>query len=106
MNDASQKVLARSPNWLPLPQAGLVQKVIETVVDENDFFPKGEVISFFPRQGYGYIKNNQGQEIFFCLEELDLVGPKPAADLSIGSRVGYDVSWTSSGLHVRTLKIY
>lgn len=101
------QVLARPANWLPLPQIGLAKKVAETVVDENDFFPKGEVISFYPRQGYGYVKNNQGHEILFRLEELDLVGPKADANnIAVGSRVGYDVSWTSSGLHICTLKIY
>lgn len=100
------QITARPPNWLPLPQAGFA-KVQETVVDTNDLFPKGEVVSYFPRQGYGYIKDRNGNEVIFKLDEMYLVGPKADKTyLSVGSKVGYDISCTSKGPHVRTLKIY
>ena len=102
----STQVIARSPNWLPLPQAGLA-KTQEMVVDTNDLFPKGEVVSYFPRQGYGFIKDRNGNEVYFKLEELRLVGPKADKTyISVGSKVGYDISCTSKGPHVRTLKVY
>lgn len=94
-------------NWLPLPQMGLAKKVSEQVVDENDLFPKGQVTQFYPYQGYGYVKNNRGVEIIFNMDEIELVGPKAdKKHLAVGARVGYDVSWTSKGLHIRALKIY
>jgi len=102
----STQVIARPPNWLPLPQPGLM-KVVEVKVDENDLFPKGEVSSYFPRQGYGFIKDRNGKDVYFKLEELDFVGPKADKSyLSVGSKVGYDISCTSHGPHVRVLKIY
>ena len=107
MNSQSH-VVARPPNWLPLPQASFVKKVTEEApVEVNDLFPKGEVVTFYPHQGYGYIKDRQGQEILFRLEELELIGPKgDKKHITVGARVGYDVSCTSSGPHVRVLKVY
>lgn len=102
----STQIIARPPNWLPLPQTGLA-KAQETVVDTNDLFPKGEVVSYFPKQGYGFIKDRNGNEVIFKLEELDLVGPKSDKTcISVGSKVGYDISCTSHGPHVRALKVY
>ena len=96
----------RPPNWLPLPGVG-AGDVHSIVVDENDDFSKGEVVKLYPNQGYGLIRTAFGKEAYFNLRELDLVGAK--ADrryLKVGARVGYDLSWTSSGQHVTRLKIY
>jgi cold shock CspA family protein len=97
---------ARPPNWLPLPGEELAAGEPPPVVNEDDLFPKGEVLSFYPQQGYGYVKNDRGQELVFRLTEIALVGPKDERYLAPGCRVGYDVSWTSHGLHVSRLKIY
>jgi len=103
----STQVTARPPNWLPLPQAGLAKKAAEIQVDTNDLFPKGEVAIFYPNQGYGYIKDRNGNEVYFKLEELDLVGPKAdKSHITVGAKVGYDISCTSHGPHVRILKVY
>ncbi len=105
-NPVSTQVTARQLNWLPLPQAGLT-RAVETKVDENDLFPKGEVASYFPRQGYGFIKDRNGNEVYFKLDELELVGPKADKNyISVGAKIGYDISCTSKGPHVRALKIY
>lgn len=107
MTSQTSQVVARPPNWLPLPQGGLTKKAAEVEVDENDLFPKGEVISFYPHQGYGFIKDRNGNEVYFKLEELDLVGPKAdKTHITVGAKVGYDLSCTSHGPHIRTLKIY
>lgn len=96
---------ARQPNWFPLPGERWGAQM--PVVAEDDFFPKGEVLSFYPKQGYGYVRTGRGEELIFRLSEAELVGPKGHPQyLAAGCRVGYDVSWTSSGLHVSRMKIY
>lgn len=97
---------ARPVNWLPLPVEHFLGGS-KIVVDEADQFSKGEVVKFFPQQGYGFVRIHSGVDVYFNLAELDLVGPKADPGyLKPGSRVGYDVSWTSKGLHISKLKIY
>ncbi|MFH1875131.1 MAG: hypothetical protein ABH859_08145 [Pseudomonadota bacterium] len=106
MEDTNQKYRVRPPNWLPLPHQVSIQ-VAQQNVDENDLFSKGEVISFYPWQGYGYIKTNNNQELIFKLNEIDLKGEKTDPSyLAVGLKVGYDVAQASDGLHVKSLKIY
>jgi cold shock CspA family protein len=104
MNDAEGAVPAPSADQsapMPLPQ------VMENItVDENDNFPKGRVSKYFPYQGYGFIIDKNGKEVYFSIAELDLVGVKGKEALRAGYPVGYDVSRTSHGLHVKKLKIY
>ena len=94
------------PNWLPTARLAPIQPE-EIVVSKDDLFPKGEVIKFFSGQDYGFIKDQHGRDIYFHLGELDFVGPKNSKSfLKVGGKVGYDLSWTSHGQHVRKLKIY
>lgn len=98
---------SRPPNWLPIP--GVDERHFAPVqhVDENDLYSKGEVISFFPNQKFGYIKDTNGRSIKFFLDELEMTGQKKDLHQIIaGIRVGYDASLTSNGLHVSRLKIY
>ena len=83
-----------------------VETALPVTVDMNDLFPKAQVSKYFQFQRYGFIMDARGKEIFFNLQELDFVGAKGKEDLKVGAHVGYDVSWTSSGLHVKKLKIY
>ncbi|MDO8526732.1 MAG: hypothetical protein Q7T03_03480 [Deltaproteobacteria bacterium] len=99
-------VKKRHPNWLPTPRP---LKIVpdQIVVSENDLFPKGEVIKFFQGQDYGFIKDQHGRDVYFHLGELDFVGPKNTKNfIKVGARIGYDLSWTSHGQHVRRIKIY
>lgn len=99
-------VRKRPPNWLPIPGS---LKIIpeEIIVSEEDLFPKGEVVKFFPGQDYGFIRDQHKRDIYFHLNELDFVGPKNSKEyLKVGGKIGYDLSWTSHGQHVRKLKIY
>ncbi|MBI4211847.1 MAG: hypothetical protein HY540_04335 [Deltaproteobacteria bacterium] len=101
----AQSVQKRSCNWLPvLHRLGEVAQV--QMVDEQDAFSKGTIIKYYPRQGFGLLENVRGEHISFSLAELDVVGPKDKKSLKRGLRVGYDVGWTSKGLHVSKLKIY
>jgi len=98
-------VEARPPNWLPIP--GEIVEEVSPEVEEDDLFPKGEVVSFYPRQGYGQILSSNGEKFIFRMEEVELVGPKGHTRYIVeGCRVGYDVGQTSGGMHVTKLKPY
>lgn len=99
-------VKKRPPNWLPIGRP-LKLEVEEIQVSEDDLFPKGEIVKFFVGQDYGFIKDQHGRDIYFHLNELDFVGPKKSKNyIKVGAKIGYDLSWTSHGQHVRRLKIY
>ena len=93
----------RTPNWLPLPCAADAPK--EQQVDENDLFPKAEVVSFYAQQGFGSIRNARGDLLPFRLSGLD-VAAAGRGGLAVGRRVGYDASWTSGGMRVSRIKVY
>lgn len=98
-------VEARPPNWLPLP--GAVIEEAPPPVEEDDLFPKGDVISFHPRQGVGFIRSVSGERISFRLDEVELVGPKGHRRyIAEGRRIGYDVARTTDGVRVTKLKVY
>lgn len=119
---------AIEPNTLPLPAGALLAKdkkslpanvqqqemapIKETpvlppvVVDMNDNFPKGKISKFYQHQGYGFIQSAKGKEIYFSLSEVDFAGVKGKEAIIVGTPIGYDVSHTSHGLHVKKMKIY
>lgn len=102
-----EKFLIRPENWLPQSYRSKVEKEIKYEVDENDMFSKGEISRYFPYQEYGYVKDCNGKDIVFKLDEIDLVGERGYKEnITIGSKVGYDLSVTSSGVRVSKLKIY
>lgn len=96
----------RPPHWLPLPGAKRGRASVQQVIDENDSFTKGDVVKLFPQQGFGFLRRPQGDDVYFSRAELHLVGEKDWAELLEGMRVGFDVAWTSKGLHITKLKIY
>lgn len=97
----------RPPNWLPLPGERIGREEAVPHVDEDDVFPKGQVLTFYPRQGVGTLRSDRGQAFDFSLSNIDLIGPKGHPRyLAAGARVGFDVSWTSHGLKINRLKIY
>lgn len=103
-----ERVKKRPPNWLPvLRRLRAKEEEEEIVVSRDDLFPKGEVVKFFDNLDYGFIKDQHGKDIYFHLGELDFIGPKNNKKyIQVGGKVGYDLSWTSKGQHVRKLKIY
>lgn len=102
-----ERVKKRPPNWLPVFSPLRKEEIGEMTVSEKDLFPKGVVVKFFENQDYGFIKDQHGHDIYFHLNELDFIGPKNNRSfIKVGNKVGYDLSWTSHGLHVRRLKIY
>ncbi|PIR17773.1 MAG: hypothetical protein COV46_02690 [Deltaproteobacteria bacterium CG11_big_fil_rev_8_21_14_0_20_49_13] len=80
--------------------------VLPPMVEVDDLFPKGRIVRFFPHQGYGFITDRNGKQVYFNLNEIDFVGSKSKDDIKIGIPIGYDVSHTSHGLHVKKIKIY
>lgn len=77
----------------------------ESLAEALDRFPRGKVVKFFPELRYGFIRDRNGRDVYFNLDEVRFVGPKDHRDLREGRGVGYDVSWTSHGRHVTYLKI-
>jgi cold shock CspA family protein len=78
----------------------------EIAAHPDDKFPRGKIVRFFPQSRYGFIKDRMGRDIYFNLEEVRFVGEKGDRDVMEGQIVGYDVGWTSHGLHVTYLKIF
>ena len=73
----------------------------------SDNFRKATIIKFFPQASYGFVKDLNGKEIYFHLDELRFVGEKKDRSFVLeGASVGVDVSLTSRGLRVIRLKIY
>lgn len=74
---------------------------------QDDKFRKGKIIKYFPQSGYGFVRDVNGREIYFHLDELRFVGAKnDRRYVTEGAPVGIDVGRTSRGLRVTRLKIY
>ncbi len=69
-------------------------------------FPRGKVAKFFPNSRYGFIKDRNGRDVYFNLDEVRFVGDKGPRDIREGVEVGYDLGWTSHGEHVVKMKLY
>ncbi len=72
----------------------------------DDKFSKGKIIKYFPQSKYGFIKDRAGRDVYFNVEEVRFVGSKGRDHLKEGLEVGYDVAWTSKGIHIEKIKIY
>lgn len=72
----------------------------------DDRFSKGRVVKYFPQSRYGFIKDRRGKDLYFNVDELRFSGEKGREWLKEGIEVGYDVAWTSKGLHISKIKIY
>lgn len=72
-----------------------------------DNFRKAKILKFFPHLGYGFVRDRNGKDIYFHLDEVRFVGEKKdRSDLVEGREVGIDVGITSRGIRVTRLKIY
>ncbi len=92
---------------LPLSAAAAVVMPDSVVVDENDLFSKGVVTKYFQNQSYGFVKDHIGRELFFHVDEMDFYGVKNNKKfITVGCRVGFDISRTSHGLRIKRIKIY
>jgi cold shock CspA family protein len=100
-----------APNTIPPPPEALLLAE-ETLsmhpdVSRDDRFPKGKIIKYFPNLSYGFVLDQNGRELFFHVEEVDLLGPRGKRQwIQIGAEVGYDCCRTSHGLRVKRMKIY
>lgn len=72
----------------------------------EDRFSKGRVVKYFPQSRYGFIKDRRGKDVYFNVDELRFAGTKGRESLKEGIEVGYDVAWTSKGIHISKIKIY
>ncbi len=104
MREMQTKFEARSPNWLPIPGVVTSGEKRVALVDENDLFRKGEVVSYYPMQRHGVIESEQGEKSPFDLHLIDVRGD--ISYIESGVRIGYDVSRTPGGNRVTCLKVY
>ena len=73
----------------------------------DDGLVKGDIVAYFPRQRRGWLVTDAGEERFFAVRELDVVGGyERLKQLSPGDRVGFDFSWAAMGLRICKLKVY
>jgi cold shock CspA family protein len=73
--------------------------------EPEEKFSRGRVVRFLKENRYGFIKDKNGRDVYFNLDEVRFVGVKDHRELREGLAVGYDVGWTSHGLHVTKIKI-
>lgn len=99
-------------NTIPLPGQALVRMVHaggapDLPVSRDDRFSKAKIVKYFPNLSYGFVRDGIGRELFFHIDEIDLVGPKGRkTHIRVGADVGYDCCRTSHGLRVKRMKIY
>lgn len=73
----------------------------------EDKFRHGRILRFFPQSGYGFVKDAQGHDVYFHVDEIRFVGEKrDRTYVNEGAPVGFDVGVTSRGMRVTHLKIY
>lgn len=74
---------------------------------EEDFFRKGTILKFFSQSGYGFIRDEKGQQVYFHLDEIRFVGePRKRSQIKEGMKVGFDISRTSRGIRATHMKFY
>ena len=64
-------------------------------------FMKGKVIRFNKNKGFGFIKSEDGKDVFFHYSELIMEGFK---DIAVDSDVEFDVVETDKGLRASNVK--
>jgi len=62
---------------------------------------KGKVIRFNKRKGFGFIKSEDGEDVFFHYSALVMEGFK---DIPVESEVEFDVEETEKGLRAANVK--
>ncbi len=104
MNDIHQHIEARPTNWLPVPGEEDKEERRVALVDEHDLFSKGDIDSYYPKQGRGLIRGHRGESISFNVKDVLVIGD--TQNIKSGARVGYDASHTSHGMKITRLKVY
>lgn len=107
------QLVAFTPNTIPVPIAALraggavAVRTMLPEISRDDRFSKGKIVKYFPNLSYGFVRDHINRELFFHIDEIDLVGPKGHKQyIKIGAEIGYDCCRTSHGLRVKKMKIY
>lgn len=80
---------------------------VETGPARNDKFRHGRIVKFFSQGKYGFIRDEQGREVYFHLDEIRMLGEKRDRTFVFeGQAVGFDVGLSSRGLRVTHMKVY
>ncbi len=104
----SEELEAQTPVCAtPIEEAKPAQALIQAPSHlPDDKFSKARIVKFFPQSRYGFVKDKRGKDIYFNVDELRFIGDRGRESIREGAWVGYDVGWTSHGLHVNRMKIY
>jgi len=94
------------PELKPPPPPTVPHSVFSAHNLPDDKFSKGRVMKYFPQSKYGFIKDRKGKDVYFNIDEVRFLGSRGREGLKEGILVGYDVAWTSHGLHISKIKIY
>ncbi len=77
------------------------------VEERSDKFRQAKIIKFFHQGGYGFVRDRNGKEIYFHVDEIRFIGEKrDRSYVAEGAEVGIDIGRTSRGLRVTRMKIY
>jgi len=72
---------------------------------ESKFY-HGHIVKLSSGRQTGLVRSASGRQILFTFQHVVMLGEKRRFDdLHIGTKVGYDVSWTSKGLRVSLIRI-
>ncbi len=75
--------------------------------EARDKFYIGTVEKLYPGGERGVIRAASGRDIPFTFAYVTMIGPRRRfEDLREGLEVGFDVSWTSSGLRVSAIRVF
>jgi len=86
-----------------LPATGLSEADAAKLLGK---FYRGKVLKVSRGAERGTIRSSGGRNIPFIFQHVTLIGPRQSfSDLREGLEVGFDVSWTSKGLRVSTIRI-
>lgn len=73
----------------------------------GDLYHQGVITKLFPSNSTGVVRTESGRELTFSYDLVILCGEaKSPLELQVGEAVGYDLGWTSTGLHITKLKTY
>ncbi len=82
-----------------------VERPLEERSPEERFY-SGHILRLSPGRQTGVVRSASGKDIPFTFAFVEMLGDRRRFDeLHVGTRVAYDVSWTSRGLRVSVIRI-
>jgi hypothetical protein len=97
---------AAPPPWYTDPVAAdELERPLEERSPEERFYC-GHILRLSPGRQSGVVRSASGKDIPFTFAFVEMLGERRRfEELHVGTRIGYDVSWTSRGLRVSVMRI-